>query len=126
MNQKIVLKKQVFVAIILLFSATAFISCEKYTYDPPKLDPNKEISFKNDIVPIFTSNCSCHVSGSQDPRLSSTKAYDALTKGGYINTTTPTSSGIYTQIAAGHHSDGVSSLDRQMILQWIRQGALNN
>jgi len=126
MNQKIVLKKQVLAVFVLILSASAFISCEKYVYDPPKLDPNKQISFQSDIVPIFTSNCSCHVSGSQTPKLSPTKAYDALINGGYINTTTPSSSGIYTKIASGHNSDGVSDLDRQMILQWIKQGALNN
>jgi hypothetical protein len=125
MNQKIVFIKLTLVATILL-SATCFISCEKYTYDPPKLDPNVLISFQNDIAPIFTGNCTgCH-GGAIDPDLREGKAFNSLTNGGYLNTTTPESSRLYQQVVSAGHSARTSDIQKQKILAWIKQGALNN
>jgi len=67
MNQKIVLKRQFLAALITLISATAFVSCEKYTWEKPVIKPSADtVYFQADIVPIFTGNCSCH-QGSTSP-----------------------------------------------------------
>jgi hypothetical protein len=103
-------------------------SCDKYTFDPPSLDPNKVISFETDLIPFFQSKCvSCH-GGSVPPNLSVDKAYSSLTTRGYISDdpeNSPETSEIYTKLAEGH-SSAVTELDLQILLQWIRQGAQNN
>lgn len=126
MNQKIVKTRQILVAVSLIFSAAFFVSCEKNVYDPPKLDTTVPVSFKDEIQPIFTSNCTtCH-KGSFSPDLTSGKAYESLTKGGYVNTANPESSKIYVKITSSSHTARTSDLQKQKILAWITQGALNN
>jgi len=127
MNQKIVLKKQVLVVFVLLLSASAFISCEKYVYDPPKVDLTTPVSFQNDILPIFSSNncTSCH-GGGLDPDLRASNAYNSLINGGYVNTTNPASSVLYTTLKSSPHNTRCSVQDQNKILAWITQGALND
>jgi len=126
MNQKIVLTRRSLIAVILIFSASCFVSCEKYVYDPPKIDTTIPVLFQTEIVPIFSSNCiSCH-KGTQDPDLRSDNAYDALKDGGYLNTENPESSSLYSKIVSAGHAARTSDIEKQKILAWITQGALNN
>jgi hypothetical protein len=126
MNQKIVIIRHVLVVAILIFSTGAFVACEKYVYDKPKIDQTIPVSFQTEVVPIFTSNCiSCH-GGTRNPDLRANKAYESLTTGGYISTSNPESSVIYQKIVSGHNSNGVSDTDKQKLLAWITQGAENN
>jgi len=127
MNQKIVLKKRVFAYIILFFAATAFVSCEKYTWTPTKIDDTIPVSFQNEIIPIFTgNNCTdCHPSLRQ-PDLRSANAYESLINGGYINTDDPQLSKLYTKLYKASHTSKCSDVDKQKILAWIKQGAQNN
>lgn len=127
MNQKIVLKKQVFAVFVLILSASAFVSCEKYTWTPPKIDDTIPVSFQNEIIPIFTGNsCTdCHP-GLRQPDLRPANAYESLINGSYINTSDPESSKLYTQLYESDHTNKCSDLDKQRILAWIKQGAQNN
>lgn len=105
-----------------------FVACEKYSFDPPQLDPNKTISFSGDIIPFFNAKCvSCH-GGSLPPNLSPDKAYSTLKTRGYLSsdlTNSPETSKIYTKLAEGH-APNATNLELQTLLQWIRQGAKNN
>lgn len=127
MNPKILITKQIMVAVILLFSAAAFVSCEKYSYDPPKADLTTPVSFQTDIIPIFTgNNCtSCH-SGGLPLDLRPANAFESLTSRGDINVGSPESSKIYTELNSSPHNTRCSVDDRNKILAWITQGALNN
>jgi len=126
-SRNYILKSLIFSAIISS-GIMGFVACEEYTYDPGRLDPNRVISFSDDLIPIFEEKCvSCH-GGALSPNLSKDKAYNTLTTKGYISDdpeNTPEESGIYTKLAAGH-STAVTELEINMILQWIRQGAENN
>jgi hypothetical protein len=87
---------------------------------------NTLLSFQNDIVPIFTSKCiNCH-SGSLNPDLRSVNAFTSLTNGGYLNISNPTSSRLYIQLVSSSHSPRTSDTEKQRILLWISEGALNN
>jgi hypothetical protein len=121
MSQKIVFTKRTFIAVLLL-SMAAFVSCEKYVWEPPKVDNTIPVSFQNEIVPIFTVCKGCH-GPSFPPNFASVAT---LIDGGFINTTTPESSQIYQRIVSGHHSSGVSEEQKQKLLIWIQQGAQNN
>ncbi len=127
MNQKIVPIRQILVAVILVFSVTVFVSCEKYAWEPIKIDDTIPVSFQNEIIPIFTSNncVSCH-GGGISPDLRPANAFDALTDGGYINVTDPESSIFYSILLTSPHNTRCSDLERQKILAWIKQGAIND
>lgn len=111
---------------IVLFSFT--VSCDKYSYDPLTVDPDTEISFSNDIQPIFTNNCaSCH-NGSIPPDLTAGNAYEAIADG-YLSDdpeNNPESSLIYSKLLESGHSARASDLEESTILEWIRQGAFDN
>ena len=89
----------------------------------------EEVSFSNDIVPIFETGCTtsgCH-NGTVPPQLTEDVAYNNLVLGGYVNTNDPSNSKIYTVISAGGSMEGyASNNDRAFILAWIEQGAKNN
>jgi hypothetical protein len=93
----------------------------------------RPVTFSNDIVPIFTTNCAlsgCHTAGGHVPDLSTANAYNSLKVGNYFNTTTPESSVIMlwltgkktTQMPVGGMNKDINAL----VLAWIKQGANNN
>ena len=126
MNHKLKMIRQIFVALILIAAVEGFSSCEKYSYTEPKVNPNTIWHFQTDIQPIFNSNCvTCH-NGTQFPDLRSGKSYAALSKAGLIKTPGATS-GLYIQITTqSEHIPRTTSLEKDKILNWINQGALNN
>jgi RNase P subunit RPR2 len=113
--------------IIALFAIAGMVfatSCEKYTFKVETIDPVTQILFQTDIQPIFTDNCiTCH-KGSRNPDLRTGNSYASLSSGNYITPAGETCK-LYTQLNSGHPS-GLSSIDRQKILLWIKQGAKNN
>jgi len=98
------------------------------------------ISFKADIVPIFTANCAlsgCHnnsTSANRHVELDSAKAYASATQPGtgYVVAGDPNASILLGQLYAGvsnHMPNNGQQLDAcsiQKISCWIQQGALNN
>lgn len=90
-------------------------------------DPNAmQISFANDIQPIFDSKCvTCHFTG-KTPDLTEGNSYASLTSGGMINTADPEASKLYTQPTevAGHQQ--YNDTEALLVLGWIKQGAKNN
>lgn len=96
-------------------------------------DPGVEVTFTGDIQPIFNASCNsagCHNTGGIAPDLSSGKAYNALTNGGFINVANPQSSELY-QWMKGNRAlpmplSGADANYNAKVLSWITQGALNN
>ena len=116
------------VSMFVFWLAFLVFSCEKYSYDPPTLDPNEEISFQEDILPFFANNCTgCH-NGAIPPDLTAGNAYEEI-QDGYLSSdleNNPEESGIYSKLLESGHVARASDLERQMLLNWIRQGAKNN
>lgn len=96
---------------------------------------DKTVSFASDIVPIFSKSCSmsgCHATGAKAPDLTSSKAFSALSNGGYLNLSTPKSSKLYLSligksgvampVGAASNPSNINNL----VLAWIQQGAKNN
>ncbi len=120
--------------VAVVFMAFLYSGC-KYDFIVPEEvidpgDPNAEqVSFSEDIIPIFTDNCtSCHDTGGQMPDLTPDNAYSALNTTRYINTSSPDESLLYTKpdpSGSGSHPK-YSEADAAMILVWIQQGAENN
>jgi len=125
MNQKFNRIRQILVVLVLIAAVGGFTSCEKYAYLPRPVDPNATWHFEADIQPIFTSNCiTCH-NGAQAPDLRDGKSYAALSKARLITPPGETS-GLYMQLNSSSHASRTTSSEKQKVLYWINQGALNN
>jgi hypothetical protein len=125
MTHKVNKIRQVLIAFILLAAVSGFSSCEKYSFNPPAVDPATTWHFKADIQPIFSAKCvQCH-GGVQNPNLSAGKSYEALTKGGFVNLPGVTSR-LYLQMNSSSHLPRSTETDRLKVLYWIDQGAQNN
>jgi hypothetical protein len=118
------------VILIFAFLATlfGFSSCQWHTIQPGVIDIPDEISFANDLESAFNDKCaSCHSSGSLD--LSTGNAYSTLIDGGFVNTSNPESSSIYTKMNDDRHpseSGTFSDTELALLLAWIEDGALDN
>lgn len=110
---------------IVAFAIMAFVgfhSCDQYEIVPPETEYE---SFSTTIQPIFNSDCvRCH-SGNLDPNLTEGSSYASLTSGNYINTDDPEASKLYQKLM-GSHDTYTSSLNKELILQWITEGAPND
>lgn len=95
------------------------------------------ISFKNDLVPIFTRSCvlsGCHTGYSPEGHLSldSAVAYADLLKSGsgYIDTSAPESSLLYASLLSTTDpmppSGRLDDCSLKMILKWLREKAPDN
>jgi hypothetical protein len=93
-----------------------------------------EMSFTNDIIPIFQKSCAlsgCHNSGGKAPDLTTANAYKSLTDGGYIKPNDPDNS-ILMQWLTGKKSpvmplgSGPNQDINAKVYAWINQGAKNN
>jgi hypothetical protein len=95
-----------------------------FTWNFSTVTASTGMSFASDVIPVLGQCNNCH----KHPWTTSSVAsvyYTNLVSGGYINTTNPTSSLIYTKLSGGHASS-ISNTDRNKILTWIKEGALNN
>ncbi|HSH19331.1 MAG TPA: hypothetical protein VLA03_02690 [Draconibacterium sp.] len=122
------------VVVALLFS-----EC-KYSFivpeDIPVIDPDDpnapQISFANDIAPIFNANnncTACHKTGNQMPDLTTENAYKSLNSARYINDNSPEESLIYKHPhpdSGTHSQKKYTAAQAALVLGWIQQGAKNN
>ena len=126
---------------MLLTIAILFVvspGCEYDYTEPLEIIITDEVSFSEDIQPIFTVFCNtgagCHSGTSYASSLvdlSEGVAYGELMTSGdkapYIDTTAPESGLLYTKINIGGTMEQYTTpTDRAIILKWIEQGALNN
>lgn len=115
---------------VLLILLTAFLSsCYYDEVLPPEVG---EVSFNEDIIPIFNQACNmsgCH-NGTIAPDLRPANAYTALNSGGYLNRTTPVNSELYLWMRGdGGRSpmpNPTNAVYNSTVLAWIEQGADNN
>jgi hypothetical protein len=126
MNHKVKTVRKILAAMIVLIAFAGFTSCEKFGIPPIPFDPLATWSFQKDVQAIFTSDkcIDCH-NGSRSPDLRAGKSYLALTKGGYVNAPAA-SSRLYLKITSSSHSSRTTDNEKLIILNWIKQGALNN
>jgi len=115
-----------FAAASVIVAGLFFASCEKYSYLIEEIDPTVPVRFDTDIQPVFNDNCiMCH-KGTRPPDLRAENSYEALTTGGYVD---PPAAGskLYKKITTGSHASYISKdTDKQLIYNWIEQGAKNS
>ncbi len=121
----------IFFILMALVSSCQYDTLVKPVIPPP--NPADTISFAKTIEPIFNdnSNCTvCHNTGGQVPDLTTGYAYNSITSMGLINISDPVSSKIYwipnPVNSSGHTWKKYTDVQAQFVLQWIKQGALDN
>ena len=125
------MQKKIFGSLLVfLIGVLIFASCAKETVVPANnINPNLKISFKDTIQPIFTAGCAvsfCH-SGTVNPDLQTGQAYNSLKSGNFINTGSPAQSILYTEMAPGGGMSSHCTVNQaDLVLAWIKQGALDN
>jgi len=125
MRMKTRLLSTVVAAFLITAGMILFSSCEKYAYELETVNPDEPVLFQTQIQPIFTNNCiTCH-KGSRDPDLRDGNSYASLSSGGYVNLPAETSR-LYSQVTSGSHTSFTLDTEKQLILIWIGQGALDN
>ena len=110
-------------SITLLFSSCYY---DEFPEDiPVEIPPGTEVSFSEDITPIFvTYNCTqCHNANGQNPNLTPGSEYNSLVPA-YVTAGNSTGSRLYTKLASGHQNVDATSL--ALIKKWIDDGAENN
>lgn len=115
---------------IVLVSSLALFCFSCYYNEFPEeeeiiIDPEEEISFANDIIPIFEAyNCvECH-NGSLNPDLRPGNEYNSLVPD-YVTAGNPLDSKLYTTLAIDNHR-GLDASELAYIEEWIDRGAENN
>lgn len=115
----------------ILVSSLALLCFSCYYNEFPEeeeviIDPGQEVSFANDIIPIFeVYNCAqCHNDSGQNPNLISNQAFDALVPT-YVTEGNPNGSRLYTMLKIEEHRN-VDNTSLALIKKWIEDGADNN
>ena len=125
MKQKTNVLRQLLAALVVVAAVYGLSSCEKYSFIPPVVNPVDTVYYQAEVQPIFTDNCaSCH-GAIKPPDLRDGYSWEALTEGGYVNQPGETSE-LYVKMTTGDHISRSSDVDKQTVLIWINQGALNN
>ena len=116
------------ILLVILFSGCGLASCTYYTNEYNPVPDN--VSFNNDIIPIFDRSCNmggCHSSGGILPDLTPEAAYLNITLLGYVEEgQTAEESIFYQAIDGGSMQDYASDEDRAYIKKWIDDGAEDN
>ena len=107
---------------IILFS-----SCEKVIFPVPEIILPDTVSYSIDIQPIWDDRCvSCHPP-TRGLDLRPGVSYGALISGGYVDTANAAQSELVEKLNDPHPSNDPTSLtERQLVLEWIQEGAKNN
>ena len=127
------MKKILLYTALIVSAGVGLASCYKDIIKPdlPE-DPNappQQVSYKNELAPLFASSCTdvgCHVSGAHHPYMTLDVSYQEIVNGGFVNTAFPKQSILYQQIYGDMGVHIPSTLDRQKVYDWIRNGAPNN
>jgi hypothetical protein len=110
-------------------------SCEYEFIDQPPVpppNPTDTIKFSADILPVFNTNnncTACHTTGNQAPDLTEANAYNSITSMNLVDVETPEASILYDFPRPGsptHEWKKYTQKQSENVLNWIRQGALNN
>jgi hypothetical protein len=119
--------------ILLSLAFLGLVSCKYDDMLPVKPDPGLQISFADDLIPIFNASCNlsgCHNGSGHAPDLRPAQAYESLWSGSYIDTLAPENSELYLWMTGARGLtmplEGSNAGYNAKVLQWITQGAPNN
>jgi len=115
--------------IAVIFLLGLMSSCTYDIIEPKPVEVPDVVSFSANVIPIFDASCNasgCHANGGIPPNLTASGAYTSLTFFGYVDTEFPEQSILYQKVNTGSMAKYATNQDREIILKWIEQGALDN
>lgn len=118
------------IILVLSFSLLCFSCYYDEVLERPDLPVPEDVSFQNEIQPIFNTSCvACH-NEDRDPDLRAGNAYAALINGNYVIAGDADNSQLYNDLPGVGHPVNVgfslSDEDIALIRAWINEGAQNN
>jgi hypothetical protein len=129
LNPQIMQKSKLRNIVLAILGIVFLVACTSKTIVPTPVS-KAPVSFSNDVLPVFTSNCAisgCHVAGNIAPDLTTSKAYNSLMTMNLVDTVHPNQSVLYMKISTGTMNQYIKTpVNQQIILNWITQGAKNN
>ena len=121
-----------FKILVLVLISVVLFSCKYETIEPATTLP-ENVSFQNDLVPLFNQSCNtvgCHSAGGIQPDLSAGNEYADITNNGdMIDLDFPGNSKLYKRMIDVQKPmplTGVMQYESQQVLSWITDGAKNN
>lgn len=130
------LKKKLLFFSALIGAVVLFGGCYKTVtiVENPGNSITAEMSFTNDINPIFQKSCAlsgCHASGAKAPNLSDGNAYKSLVDGNYFKAADPDNSVLILWLTGKKSpvmplGNGPDQEINAKVYAWIKQGAKNN
>jgi hypothetical protein len=97
-----------------------------YTWTFTTVAATVVVSFATDVMPVLGLCNNCHTHGWTTSTNAST-FYTNLVSGGYVNTSSPATSKMYTKLTSGHPGgSSISTTDLNKVLNWFTEGAKNN
>lgn len=126
-------KYTILFGLLIFFAACQYESIKLEDIPPPPpIDTTVDLSFVNEIIPIFTAdnNCIvCHTVGKTAPDLSAANAYQSIVDGGLVTANNPENSKIYTYPhpnESTHRWKIYTNYQADLLFTWINQGAQDN
>ncbi|MBK5214899.1 MAG: hypothetical protein JJE55_14730 [Flavobacteriaceae bacterium] len=124
--------KKIFQFLLMIGMSMMTFSCYyDELEDQTELPLPQNISFQDQVQPVFNQNCvNCH-NGNQNPDLRSGSSFTALLGGGFVIPTDSENSILYKSLIGQGAppmppSGGISQTKINVVKQWIDEGALNN
>jgi len=110
----------------MFLTALLLSSCEKVVYPP--IEKPENVSYSEEVQAIWNKNCTssnCH-GGGHSLDLRPDVSYEELMNGGYVDTINPPNSILMQKLYGSSHNDNATETEKQTILSWIEDGALDN
>jgi mono/diheme cytochrome c family protein len=121
--------KKIMLLIVTLIGIISWQACQYEWVEPAKTVVPEVVSYSADIQPIFNQACvGCHSTGGINPDLTPANSYADLFANNLIDTVNPDQSILYLKIAEGGSMAKYAPPGDpdEIILKWIKEGALNN
>lgn len=125
------IRKVFFSTIIPLGTLFLMASCDYEVIEPVDVQVTN-VSFSNDIIPIFEGSCAlsgCHDATTKIMGIdfSAANAYQTIQSKSLVTAGDPDNSKLYVKISTSGTHDGRASVsDQGYIKQWITEGAKDN
>jgi len=122
------ISKNIYSAVLSLMVAFMLTSCEYETIQPEKavvITPGTVVKFSEKVLPVFSKyNCTaCHPS-TKNLDFTTANAYNSVKT--VVDVANPSASVFYVKISSTHNGIDLTSTEKAYILEWIKEGALNN
>jgi len=111
--------------LLVFFIFVCFAACTKYSFEIKPVVEIPDVSYSQDVQPVFDAKCvKCH-SGTTPPDLRQGNSYKSLVDGGYVILPAEDSK-LNKAVTDNLHASFTTQEEKSIIYSWILQGAKDN